>query len=119
MHEQETRIVLGQAPGLDRGGAGALAQVNVCSLLGNNGLDVQETAVTLLRSGRAYVIASDGHPGTRDHTVALGFVLALRAGASSVQAWRLTQDNPRFLLMHGIPTAASALSAAALELALD
>ena len=99
-------------------GAGALAQVNVCSLLGNNGLDVQETAVTLLRSGRAYVIASDGHPGTRDHTVALGFVLALRAGASSVQAWRLTQDNPRFLLMHGIPTASSALSAAALEMAL-
>jgi protein-tyrosine phosphatase len=98
---------------------GAIAQVNVCSLLGNNGLEVQETAVGLLRSGRAYVIASDGHPGTRDHTVALGFVLALRAGASSVQAWRLTQDNPRFLLMHGIPTAASALSAAALELALD
>jgi protein-tyrosine phosphatase len=99
--------------------AGALAQVNVCSLLGNNGLDVQETAVSLLRSGLAYVIASDGHPGTRDHTVALGFVLALRAGASSVQAWRLTQDNPRFLLIHGIPTAASALSAAALELAID
>ena len=99
-------------------GAGALAQVNVCSLLGNNGLDVQETAVALLRSGRAYVIASDGHPGTRDHTVALGFVLALRAGASSVQAWRLTQDNPRFLLMHGIPTPSSALSAAALEMAL-
>jgi len=99
--------------------AGALAQVNVCSLLGNNSLEVQETAVALLRSGLAYVIASDGHPGTRDHTVALGFVLALRAGASSVQAWRLTQEHPRFLLMHGIPAAASALSAAALELALD
>jgi protein-tyrosine phosphatase len=99
--------------------AGAVAQVNVCSLLGNNGLGVQETAVALLRSGRAYVIASDGHPGTRDHTVALGFVLALRAGASSVQAWRLTQDNPRFLLLHGIPTASSALNAAALELTLD
>ena len=97
-------------------GTGALAQVNVCSLLGNNGLDVQERAVELLRSGLAYVIASDGHPGTRDNTLALGFVLALRAGASSVQAWRLTQDNPRFLLIHGIPSAASALSAAALEL---
>ena len=48
--------------------AGAVAQVNVCSLLGNNGLRVQETAVTLLRSGLAYVIASDGHPGTREHT---------------------------------------------------
>ena len=97
-------------------GTGALAQVNVCSLLGNNGLDVQERAVELLRSGLAYVIASDGHPGTRDHTLALGFVLALRAGASSVQAWRLTQDNPRFLLIHGIPSTASALSDAALEL---
>jgi protein-tyrosine phosphatase len=75
--------------------------------------------VALLRSGLAYVIASDGHPGTRDHTVALGFVLAQRAGASSTQAWRLTQDNPRFLLIHGIPDAPSPLTAAALELALD
>ena len=59
----------------------------------------------LLRNGLAYLIASDGHPGTRDHTLALGFVLAQRAGASSVQAWRLTQANPRFLLTHGIPQA--------------
>ncbi|HEY7966875.1 MAG TPA: CpsB/CapC family capsule biosynthesis tyrosine phosphatase [Solirubrobacteraceae bacterium] len=99
--------------------AGALAQVNVCSLLGNNGLTVQETAVSLLRNGLAYVIASDGHPGTRDHTLALGFVLAQRAGASSVQAWRLTQANPRFLLVNGIPPAPSAATTAALELALD
>jgi protein-tyrosine phosphatase len=98
---------------------GALAQVNVCSLLGNNGLDVQESAVSLLRAGLAYVIASDGHPGTRDHTLALGFVLAQRAGASSVQAWRLTQANPRFLLAHGIPQAPSPATLAALELALD
>ena len=98
---------------------GAGAQGNVCSLLGNNGLDVQETAVGLLRAGHAYVIASDGHPGTRDHTLALGFVLAQRAGASSVQAWRLTQANPRFLLTHGIPQAPSPATAAALELALD
>jgi protein-tyrosine phosphatase len=98
---------------------GAVAQVNVCSLLGNNGLEIQETAVNLLRAGLAYVIASDGHPGTRDHTLALGFVLAQRAGASSVQAWRLTQANPRFLLTHGIPQAPSPATAAALELALD
>jgi protein-tyrosine phosphatase len=98
---------------------GAVAQVNVCSLLGNNGLEVQESAVSLLRAGLAYVIASDGHPGTRDHTLALGFVLAQRAGASSVQAWRLTQANPRFLLTHGIPQAPSPATTAALELALD
>jgi protein-tyrosine phosphatase len=98
---------------------GAVAQVNVCSLLGNNGLRVQETAVHLLRNGLAYVIASDGHPGTREHTQALGFVLAQRAGASSVQAWRLTQSNPRFLLTHGIPQAPSEATALALALALD
>jgi len=99
--------------------AGAVAQVNVCSLLGNNGIDVQEIAVDLLRGGHAYVIASDGHPGTREHTLKLGFVLAQRAGASSVQAWRLTQANPRFLLTNGIPKAPSAATLAALELALD
>ena len=99
--------------------AGAIAQVNVCSLLGNNGLEVQEAAVHLLRNGLAYVIASDGHPGTREHTLALGFVLALRAGASSVQAWRLTQANPRFLLTHGIPHGPSPATTAALELAID
>jgi protein-tyrosine phosphatase len=99
--------------------AGAVAQVNVCSMLGNNGLEVQETAVNLLRSGLAYVIASDGHPGMRDHTLALGFVLAQRAGASSVQAWRLTQGNPSFLLAHGLPRVPSPATAAALELALD
>jgi protein-tyrosine phosphatase len=98
---------------------GAVAQVNVCSLLGNNGLEIQETAVNMLRSGLAYVIASDAHPGTRDHTLALGFVLAQRAGASSVQAWRLTQGNPQFLLAHGIPQAPSPATAAALELAFD
>ena len=58
-----------------------MAQVNVCSLLGNNGLAVQEVAVSLLRSGLAYALASDGHPGTREHTLALGFVLAPSAPA--------------------------------------
>jgi len=82
---------------------GALLQVNVCSLLGNHGLAAQESAVGLLRTGLGHVLASDGHPGTREHTLQLGFHLAMRAGASSTQAWRLTQGNPRFLLEHGIP----------------
>jgi protein-tyrosine phosphatase len=86
---------------------GALLQVNVCSLLGNHGLAVQESAVRLLRNGLVHVLASDGHPGTREHTLQLGFHLAMRAGASSTQAWRLTQGNPRFLLEHGIPRAPS------------
>jgi protein-tyrosine phosphatase len=83
--------------------AGALLQVNVCSLLGQHGLGVQEAAATLVRSGMAFCLASDGHPGTREHTLQLGFHLLLRAGASSVQAWRLTQANPRFFLRSGIP----------------
>jgi protein-tyrosine phosphatase len=76
--------------------------VNVCSLLGRHGLAVQEAAAALVRSGRAFCVASDGHPGTREHTQQLGFHLLVRAGASSVQAWRLTQANPRFLLREGI-----------------
>jgi protein-tyrosine phosphatase len=98
-------------------GAGALLQVNVCSLLGQHGLAVQESAVGLLRSGLAHVLASDGHPGTREHTLQLGFHLALRAGASSTQAWRLTQGNPRFLLRHGIPPSPSGVPLAGLAAA--
>ncbi len=81
---------------------GAMLQVNVCSLLGHHGFDVQETAVTLLRRGLVRVLASDAHPGTRDHTLRLGFDLALGAGATSVQAWRLTQAHPRALLRDGM-----------------
>jgi len=81
---------------------GALLQVNVCSLLGNHGLDVQEVAAELVRRGIVYCLASDGHPGTREHTLQLGFHLLLAAGASSAQAYRLTQSNPRFLLQQGI-----------------
>jgi protein-tyrosine phosphatase len=88
--------------------AGALLQVNVSSLLGNHGLTAQEIATTLVRGGLAYCLASDGHPGSREHTLQLGFHLLLRAGASSVQAWRLTQANPRFLLRSGMPATAGA-----------
>jgi len=84
--------------------AGALLQVNVCSLLGNHGLEVQETGVALVRAGLAFCLASDGHPGSREHTLRLGFHLLLRAGATSAQAFRLTQANPRLLLHHGAPS---------------
>jgi protein-tyrosine phosphatase len=59
-------------------------------------------ATELVRRGIVYCLASDGHPGTREHTLQLGFHLLVRAGASSVQAYRLTQSNPRFLLRHGL-----------------
>ena len=90
-------------------GAGALLQVNVCSLLGNNGREAQAAGEALVRGGQAFALASDAHPGTREHTLALGFALAIRAGASSVQAWRLTQANPRFLLESGIPKGPGAI----------
>jgi protein-tyrosine phosphatase len=92
---------------------GALLQVNVCSLLGNHGLEVQEVAAALVRSGSAFCLASDGHPGSRDHTLQLGFHLLLRAGASSAQAYRLTQGNPRVLLRSGVPALVDELAAAA------
>jgi protein-tyrosine phosphatase len=82
---------------------GALLQVNVCSLRGDNGEEARIAAERLVRSGLAFVLASDGHPGTREHTLGLGFELAVRAGATSLRASRLTAANPRFLLEHGIP----------------
>jgi protein-tyrosine phosphatase len=93
--------------------AGARLQVNVCSLLGNHGLTAQETALELVRGGRAHCLASDGHPGTREHTLQLGFHLLMQAGASSLHAHRLTQANPRALLREGLaaPGTASRLAA--------
>ena len=83
----------------------------MCSLLGNHGLDAQDLAVELVRTGLAYCLASDGHPGTREHTLQLGFHLLIRAGATGVQAYRLTQANPRFLLTQGTPRVNLALAA--------
>ena len=79
-------------------------QVNVCSLLGRHGPDARDAGEHLIRTRLAYVLASDGHPGRRDHTLRAGLELAVRAGASYVHAWQLTQENPRFLLEQGLPT---------------
>ena len=49
------------------------------------------------------MLAYDGHGGNRAHTLAAGTFAARAAGASELQARRLTSDNPRFLLEHGIP----------------
>jgi protein-tyrosine phosphatase len=83
--------------------AGAVLQVNVCSLLGRNGDEARRAAERLIRARLAYVLASDGHPGTREDTLAAGVAAAQAAGASAVQAWQLTESNPRFLLRHGLP----------------
>ena len=83
--------------------AGALLQVNVSSLLGDHGPQARETARRLVRDGRAYCLASDNHPGTRELTLPLGYHALVRAGFSEVKAERLTRSNPRFLLREGIP----------------
>lgn len=82
--------------------AGAVLQVSVCSLLGRHGDEARAAAEYLVRTGLAYVLASDGHGGARGHTLADGLAPARAAGASAVQAWQLTHANPVFLLRHGI-----------------
>jgi protein-tyrosine phosphatase len=85
-------------------GAGALLQVNVCSLLGRHGPDAREGAARLVRDGDAYVLASDGHGSpNRAHTLAAGTAAAREAGASPLRVEQLTRANPRFLLRNGIP----------------
>jgi protein-tyrosine phosphatase len=84
--------------------AGALLQVNVCSLLGRQGPEAHAGATRLVREGLASVLASDGHGGPdRGHTLAAGTFAARAAGASADYARRLTEDNPRLLLEHGLP----------------
>ena len=83
--------------------AGALLQVNVCSLLGRHGPEACEGAVRLVRDGHAYVLASDGHGRHRAHTLGAGPAAARAAGASALRSDQLTDANPRFLLRNGIP----------------
>lgn len=85
--------------------AGAVLQVNACSLMGRQGPEAKDAARRLIRSRLAYIIASDGHPGHRDHTLRDGEAPAVAAGASRAQVLQLTQANPRFLLRHGLPKA--------------
>lgn len=81
---------------------GAVLQVSVCSLLGRHGDEARRAGEYLIRTGLAYVLASDGHGGARNHTLAQGIAPARAAGASAVRAWQLTHANPSFLLRHGI-----------------
>ena len=80
---------------------GALLQVNVCSLLGRQGPEALAGARMLVREGHASVLASDGHGGTRAHTLAAGPAAARRAGASAAHSRALTEVNPRALLHAG------------------
>jgi protein-tyrosine phosphatase len=93
--------------GLDRIRAlmadGAVLQVNACSLMGRHGRERAVIARRLVRAGMAYVIASDAHPGHRDHVLADAATPALLAGVTVARVQQLTRHNPRFLLRHGLP----------------
>ncbi len=90
--------------------AGALLQVNIGSLLGEHGPEALNAARTLLHRGLAFVLASDAHPGTREHTIGRGLELATSCGLSVEAARRLVESNPRFLLAAGIPPSPSWLT---------
>jgi protein-tyrosine phosphatase len=92
--------------------AGALLQVNVSSLLGEHGPRAREIANRLVRHGLVYCLASDSHPGSRESTLPLGYRALVRSGMSEIQAQRLTQSNPRFLLREGNPHLALTLPSA-------
>ena len=83
--------------------AGALLQVNVSSLLGAHGPQAQRIGARLVQTGKVYCLASDTHPGTREEILPYGYDALRRLGVSDVQAFRLTQSNPRFLLREGNP----------------
>src|SRR3954469_25669542 len=81
--------------------AGALLQVNVSSLLGEHGERPRRLAAQLVRDGFAYCLASDTPPGTRESALPRARAVLSELGVSDVQAERLTQSNPRFLLREG------------------
>jgi protein-tyrosine phosphatase len=91
---------------------GALLEVNVCSLLGMHGPEAQHAGEQLVADGSAFLLASDGHGGTRGHTLAAGVEAAIRAGASPRRARELTSANPRALLHRGMPAAGARRAAA-------
>ena len=79
---------------------GALVQANATSFLGRHGPAAQAGAGYLLRQGLVFCLASDGHPGTRNDTLDRGYEALTRLG---VDAARLTRENPRALLLEGVP----------------
>jgi len=81
---------------------GAVLQVNAGSLLGDHGPEAREAARRMIRSRSAYVLSSDGHPGTRDQLLTDAYDPALRVGASIPQVDQMLSSNPRLLLRDGL-----------------
>jgi len=89
---------------------GARFQVNVDSLLGRHGPGPEVTGEWLLRRGLAHCLASDAHPGTREHTLADGVALVIAAGGTPEQAQILLARHPAALLRDGLPRVAGRLA---------
>lgn len=98
---------------------GTVLQVNAASLTGGHGPEARERGEWLMRNGLAFVLGSDGHPGTRDQLLSDGADAAARLGLSSVAIWRLTETNPRFLLRDGLPRVPMTVPEVGLEPTLD
>jgi protein-tyrosine phosphatase len=81
---------------------GALLQVNVSSLVGKHNPRAQRLAEELVRTRRAYCLASDTHPGTREVTLPQALGALAKLGVDEVEAKRLTQSNPGILLREGM-----------------
>lgn len=91
--------------------AGARLQVNACSLMGRQGDEARHAGAELLRRGLVDVIASDGHGGSRGHSLAAGVDAARALGSDAAYTAELTSLRPRALLERGVarvPAAASA-----------
>jgi protein-tyrosine phosphatase len=85
--------------------AGAVLQVNACSLLGRHGPEALAAGRWLIAGRLAHVVASDGHPGHRDHTLADADGALRAAGTAEAQIAGLTRCRPSALLHHGLPAA--------------
>jgi protein-tyrosine phosphatase len=87
---------------------GALVQVNATSLLGRHGAVARAGAERLVGDGMVWCLASDSHPGTRDDTLDRGYDALVARGVHERVAALLTRDNPRALLLDGVPRLALA-----------
>ena len=88
--------------------AGCLLQVSTDTLAGEQGASARRAAWSLLPGGRAAVLASDGHPGSREGILT---TTARAAGVDEGTLAALAVDAPRHLLREGLRPGARPLRA--------
>ena len=91
--------------------SGSLLQVNAQSLTGRHGEEARASAVELLRSGWATLLASDAHGGSRPPALPPAVEHAVgAAGMDEAAARRLASSAPRRLLECGLRVPAFAVA---------